>query len=215
MSPRKPAVLRKAGGDQTLRDHLIASAARLVAERGTAGLTVRDIAAAAGLASGVLYNYFADKEEVIALALRAHVEAVLATPSGTPQPGTGTVQDNLKALIEYGLITLNRILPVFAGVFGQPKVLARFHELAGHGGGVLGGGGLPAAFAAYIRAEQQLGRVRPDVDPEATASLVVGACHDVTLPRLFHGTPGTDIAIPGGFVDGLVDTILHGIAPRP
>ncbi|NUU24919.1 MAG: TetR/AcrR family transcriptional regulator [Streptomycetaceae bacterium] len=211
MSPRKPAVLRDAGGDQTLREHMIASAARLVAERGTAGLTVRDMAAAAGLAGGVLYNHFADKEELIALALRAHVDAVLNAPAGLPEPGTGTLADNLKAHIEYGLATLNRILPAFAGVFGQPKVFARFHELGGHG--TLGGSGLPVSFAAYIRAEQELGRVRPDVDPAATASLVVGACHDVTLPRLFHGTPAEEITIPPGFVDGLVNTILHGIAP--
>ncbi|WP_436789711.1 hypothetical protein [Yinghuangia sp. YIM S10712] len=120
----------------------------------------------------------------------------------------------MRTLIEYGLATLNRVLPVFAGVFGHPKVLARFHELAGHSGGVLGGGGLPITFAAYLGGEQELGRVRSDVNPEATASLVVGACHDVTLPRLFHGVPGNDIAVPTGFVDGLV-TILHGIAPRP
>jgi hypothetical protein len=35
------------------------------------------------------------------------------------------------------LATLNRILTAFAGVFGQPKVFARFHE---HGGS-----GLPAS----------------------------------------------------------------------
>ena len=43
MSPRKPAVLRDGDG-QNLRDHLIATAARLIGERGTAGLGVRDIA---------------------------------------------------------------------------------------------------------------------------------------------------------------------------
>ena len=41
MSPRKPAVLRDGDG-QNLRDHLIATAARLIGERGTAGLGVRE-----------------------------------------------------------------------------------------------------------------------------------------------------------------------------
>jgi len=47
MSPRKPAVLR--GGDgQNLREYLIATAARLIDERGSAGLSVRDIAREVG-----------------------------------------------------------------------------------------------------------------------------------------------------------------------
>ena len=47
MSPRKPAVLRDDSG-QNLRDYLIETAARLIDQRGSAGLTVRDIAREAG-----------------------------------------------------------------------------------------------------------------------------------------------------------------------
>lgn len=63
MSPRRAAVLRDGRGKQSLREHLIATAERLIARRDTAGLTVRDIAREAQVASGVLYNYFyfADK----------------------------------------------------------------------------------------------------------------------------------------------------------
>ncbi|MGS2645431.1 hypothetical protein [Streptosporangium sp. LJ11] len=43
MSPRKAAALRDGEGDRSLREHLIAAAERLMAQRGTAGLTVRDL----------------------------------------------------------------------------------------------------------------------------------------------------------------------------
>ena len=67
MSPRKPAVLRDGDG-QNLREYLIATAARLIGERGSAGLAVRDITREAQVADGVLYNYFEDKEDLLAHA---------------------------------------------------------------------------------------------------------------------------------------------------
>src|SRR5262249_56708222 len=86
MSPRKPAVLRDDSG-QNLRDHLIATAARLIDQRGSTGLAVRDIAREARVADGVLYNYFEDKEDLLAHALLTHVCHVIAcTPRRHPPP---------------------------------------------------------------------------------------------------------------------------------
>ena len=81
MSPRKPAVLRDDSG-QNLRDYLIETAARLIDQRGSAGLAVRDIARAAKVADGVLYNYFEDKEDLLVHALLAHVGNVMAERRG-------------------------------------------------------------------------------------------------------------------------------------
>lgn len=216
MSPRKPAVLRNGGGDQTLREYLIASAARLIDERGTSGLTVRAIAREAEVADGVLYNHFADKEELIALALRSHVHDVMHSHGELPRAGEGTVEDNLHLHITRGLAVLHRILPAFAGVFGQPKVLERFHELALDSGlAPSESHALPAVLAGYLRDEQRLGRISATANIEATAALIIGACHEVTLPGLFRGGPAPEPAVPAGFVDGLVATVLHGIAPRP
>ena len=80
MSPRKPAVLRDRDG-QNLREYLISTAARLIDERGSAGLAVRDIAREAQVADGVLYNYFEDKEDLLAHALLAHVATVMSQQS--------------------------------------------------------------------------------------------------------------------------------------
>ena len=99
MSPRRASVLR--GGDaQDLHGYLIATAARLIGERGTGALTVRDIAREAQVADGVLYNYFEDKEDLLANALLAHVATVMGSaPPLLPEPGTGTVADNLRRFI--------------------------------------------------------------------------------------------------------------------
>jgi AcrR family transcriptional regulator len=130
MSPRKPAVLR--GGDgQDMREYLIVTAARLIDERGSAGLSVRDIAREAQVADGVLYNYFADKEDLLAHALLAHVATVMNAAPRLPPAGTGTVAENLRLFIDTGLATLTRVVPAFAGLISQPNVLKRFHAMVG------------------------------------------------------------------------------------
>ena len=148
MSPRKPAILR-GGGGQNLREYLIATAARLIDERGSAGLSVRDIAREAQVADGVLYNYFEDKEDLLAQALLAHVGTVMNSAPRLPPAGTGTVEENLRLFIDAGLATLTRVVPAFAGLISQPNVLRRFHAIVGgdaaFAGEAAAGGGRKAA----------------------------------------------------------------------
>jgi AcrR family transcriptional regulator len=129
MSPRKPAVLR--GDGQNVREYLIVTAARLIDERGSAGLSVRDIAREAQVADGVLYNYFEDKEDLLAHALLVHVGTVMNAAPRLPPAGTGTVAENLRLFIDTGLATLTRVVPAFAGLISQPNVLKRFHAMVG------------------------------------------------------------------------------------
>ena len=124
-------MLRDSSG-QNLRDHLIFTAARLIDERGSADLAVRDIARQAQVADGALYNYFEDKEDLISHALLAHVGNVMASaPRLLPPPGEGTVAENLRLFIEGGVAVLLRVTPAFAGLIAQPKILRRFHALIG------------------------------------------------------------------------------------
>src|SRR5262249_9673896 len=111
---------------------LIATAARLIDQRGTAGLAVRDIAREAKVADGVLYNYFEDKEDLLVHALLAHVGNVMnGAPQLLPPPGEGTVAENLRAFIDGGIAALLRVTPAFAGLLAQPKVLAGFPAMVG------------------------------------------------------------------------------------
>ena len=205
MSPRRAAALR-AGGSQNLREHLVTAAERLIARHGTAGLTVRDIAREAGVADGVLYNHFADKEELLAYALQAHVGAVERTLGEPPgRPGSGTVAANLRRYLARGLAFHLAVVPVFASLLTQRAVLDRFAELTLQ----VAGRGLRNDIGEYLRAEQALGRVAPDANVDAAATMIVGACHEMVLPPLFHGGPAADI--PPTFVEDVVATVLAGI----
>jgi len=237
-------VLRDGSG-QNLRDYLIATAARLIDQRGSAGLAVRDIAREAKVADGVLYNYFEDKEDLLAHALLVHVGNVMAgSPQLLPPPGEGTIAENLRQFIDGGMARLVRVVPAFAGLLAQPKVLIRFHAMVGgdaafdsasaddgRGGddansdgdgpgdgdahGPAGGQGLPGVLTTYLRAEQELGRIDPAADVAAVSSLLVGAIHGQILPRVLFSPPGSPIVTPPGLAARLAETLINGIAPKP
>jgi len=205
MSPRRAAALR--AGDRSLREHLIATAERMMAERGTAGLTVRAIAREAGVADGVLYNHFADKEELLAHALRARAEAVAGSLGPLPEPGTGTVEENLRAYVAHGLAAHTALLPALAGLVAQPEVLTRFSALSG------GEEDWRSRLARYLRAERDLGRLAEGAPVDAATSMIVGACHEPVLSTLFQGE---ELARRASLdtVDDLVAVVLRGITAR-
>jgi AcrR family transcriptional regulator len=228
MSPRKPAVLRDRDGEN-LREHLIATAARLLDERGSAGLAVRDIAREAQVADGALYNYFEDKEDLLAQALLAHVATVMTEAPRMPEAGTGTVAENLTVFIDRGMESLYRVVPAFAGLMSQPGVLRRFHEMVGGDQAFAAPAGerqdgaaegareprsLPDILLHYLRGERQLGRIDAGADLDAATSLIVGAVHGQVLPRVLFAPPGTRPATPPGLAAQLARTALRGLEPR-
>jgi AcrR family transcriptional regulator len=205
MSPRQPAALRDAG--TTLHEHLIAVAARLIGARSGAKLTVRDIAREAKVADGVLYNHFRDKDELLGQALVAHVQDVMSTLGGLPRPGEHTVEANLHVYIERGLGVLTRILPAFGSFLTQAGVLAHVRDMMAREGGP----GLPNLLADYLAGEQALGRIAAAVDVHAAATLVVGACHELVLPRMLLDPGAPPPEVPPEFVGQLADVVLNGI----
>jgi AcrR family transcriptional regulator len=233
VSPSKPAVPH-GSGSPGLREHLITTAAALICEQDTAGLTVRGIARAARVADGVLYNYFEDKEDLLAHALLAHVATVMSSRPPMPPAGTGTVAGNLELFIAGGLATLAQVVPAFVGLLTQPKVLARFHAMVGgdpafgagdargSGPAQAGGGaqppagegaGLPAILARYLLAEQELGRVGPAADIGSATKLIVGAMHGEVLPGALFSRPGRPAAPPPDLPARLAAAALAGLAP--
>lgn len=202
MAPRKAAALRGDADGRSLREYLIATTERMISDRGTAGLTVRAIAREAGVADGVLYNHFADKEELLANALHAYVRTVERGLGVLPEPGASTVEANLRAHLVYGLALHKAILPAFAGLLAQPVVLARFTELGDHGED------WRDQLLGYLHAERKLGRLAADAQVDAAAAMIVGVCHEVVLSALFP--PGASSGTPA--IESVVTAVLDGIA---
>ncbi|NRQ30461.1 TetR/AcrR family transcriptional regulator [Nonomuraea sp. NN258] len=99
--------------------------------------------------------------------------------------GRGQVSDNLlpvaRAGIDYYLEVQGAALPAFT----SPNVTVRFREAVRETG--LGPPAEIAPLAAYLAAEQELGRVAPDVDPEASARLLLAGCFHRAYIEMFVG----------------------------
>ena len=202
------------------RQALMDAASRVFQQRGFARATTREIAATAGVAEGTIYRHFADKHalfrEVFFAAVGSMGEELRRLPE---RAGDGTVRGNLEYL--FGLLgTLQeRSAPLMASMSADPELASSF---AAHvADNALEGFDLstPAApVAAYIRAEQRLGRIRADVDAVEAAAVVVALPFARATERALSARLSTlgGSSEPQGFPSpaaAALDILAQGLTP--
>ena len=157
-------------GERT-RAKLIEATLAVVAEVGYARASTRAIADAAGVAEGALYRHFPDKTSLFfAAALAASpdvVEWVAALPA---RAGTETVEDNLAGALGRLATLQEQVLPLEIAIRSDPELAAQRQALVASHGPLPGP---PRAIAAYLAAEQRLGRVRSDIDADEVALTIL------------------------------------------
>jgi AcrR family transcriptional regulator len=181
MSPRRAKAISGDGDPAVrLRDHLVDTAAALLAERNVAAITTRDIARAAGVSDGVLYNYFADKDELLVAGIVRRFGTVAGRVGGDlPAPGAGTVEDNLVTFTK-ALFDLSRdSFPMIAGLATRPELFTRVvGEIHRPGQGILP---FLDRIGEYLVEEQKLGRVARDADLMGAMMLLTGSIATLTM----------------------------------
>jgi AcrR family transcriptional regulator len=211
MSPRRAkAISGRVSGDPAtaLRDHLIATAEKLLAERHVSAITTRDIARAAGVSDGVLYNYFSDKNDLLLAALARRFSGLVARfDADLPESGTASVEENLIAYARAMLELNTGTLPLMAGLLIEPPLLQRFHEVI-HSE-PFGPQLYPQRLAKYLTDEQRIGRL-PYVDVDAVTTLIIGATVTLALSGLLQGLSHGDLAKQ---LPAIVRTIVRGLNP--
>ncbi|RVX42091.1 hypothetical protein EDD27_4709 [Nonomuraea polychroma] len=88
--------------------------------------------------------------------------------------GKGCVSDNLLPVARSGIDYYIEVQGAALPAFTSPNVTVRFRQAIRDNG--LGPHAETAPLAAYLAAEQRLGRIRSDVDPEASARLLIAGC---------------------------------------
>ena len=86
------------------RQRILETAGQLFAAKGFEASTTRDIADAAGIASGTLFNYFATKEAILASLADEALAGAHREPAG--DTAAGSFEEDLFALVTAGLRTL-------------------------------------------------------------------------------------------------------------
>ena len=174
-----------------------------------AAITTRDIARAAGVSDGVLYNYFDDKTALILAALvRRYRRLARRFHDALPQAGTATVEENLVAMTGGLLEVLTEALPTIAGLLTEPALLHRLIDAIHRD--ELSPQLMEARIGDYMRDEQRLGRLPAATDVTAAGTLLMGAVVVLALGRQFGPAPSA--VSPSEAVRPTVATVLRGLA---
>src|SRR5580658_848406 len=95
------------------RERIVGAAVKLFARQGWDGTTTRDLAMAAGIATGTLFNYFQSKEAVAA-TLVAEALAKAQHEFETTHEDSQSLEEDLFSLIWTGLKSLRKLRGVLA-----------------------------------------------------------------------------------------------------
>ena len=179
------------------RDELLAAALTLFAERGVRGTTIADIADATGSAHGLVYHYFASKDDLLRGVLERYAFVselgdLLADASDRP---ADVVLPEVAAAFSRALGERTDLLRLVIAESGrQPVVAAALGHVTEHGERLL---------VDYLRARIDAGELRPH-DPKVPARALFWAVITKHLvePR------------PDDFARDLAATLVEGIRAR-
>lgn len=172
---RDPTALSERG--RRRRTELIDATVRVIASHGLAGLSMRAVAAEAGIPLGALDYYFTDKADLVrqafAVLTEAEIERVLAT---TEQLGAELAPTDLADLLADMIIGgLDRARGSVVAGYELMVEASRNAELATL---------FQAWYATMVPALRALFRARGSREPEADARLVLGVLAGLEIDHL-------------------------------
>lgn len=192
-------------GDRT-RSKLVEATLAVVAEVGYAHASTRAIAGAAGVSEGTIYRHFPDKASLFFAAALEPSAAVLEELTSLPgQAGQRTVADNLAGALARLAQLQEQVIPLEIAVLSDPELAAQRRAAAAVAGGIPAGP--PQAITVYLREEQRLGRIRPELDPGEVAVLLLATLFGLAVTANMTGQ-----AIQGARIETAVTTFVQGIA---
>ncbi|WP_405806763.1 TetR/AcrR family transcriptional regulator [Streptomyces sp. NBC_00210] len=191
------------------RVRILDAAHELMLTIGLARVTTKEIAKAAGCSEAALYKYFASKEDLFVTVLKERLPRLNPLLSRLAEdPGERSVGENLTEIAREAALFYAQSFPIAASLYAEPKLKQR-HDAAMREMGR--GPHMPIrGLDAYLRAEQAAGRISPEADTYAAASLLLGACaqrafaYDMTE----DGKPPQSVE---EFAACLARTLLRGI----
>lgn len=194
------------------RDRILEAAEQVIHDVGLARATTKEIARAAGYSEATLYKNFRDKEDLFVCMLSERLPQFVPLMKDLPdRVGSGTVTENLQDVARLALDFYEETFPMAASIFSEPGLVAAQRR------GVRRSGAGPRrgqeAVAAYLRAEQEIGRVTPGTDPDGAAALLLGGCFYHAFLHNFAGEQPS-AREQGQLAGALVATLVGGLEKR-
>ena len=165
------------------RAQIIDAAARVFAEKGFHRATTREIASAAGVSEGTIYNYFDSKADLL-IGIMARLAELEQLDVELTQALQGDVKDFMIAISRHRLARVERgqelLQAVLPEVLVDPELRQRFYRQY-----VLR---IATLMEQYVQARIELGHVRP-VDVPLTVRVVQGTFIGLLILRILGDEP--------------------------
>jgi AcrR family transcriptional regulator len=206
--PTRPA-------DQPMRERIVAAAIQVIRERGVTRATTKEIARAAKVSEGSLYNHFENKTALFGAAFGAVTSGIRdAMRELGASAGGGTVEGNLERLASAAIRFYGELLPMTGSALADHDVSAWLRRRMPERGGPIQG---HAALVAYLEAERDAGRLDRGADPPFLAAALLGAClQHAFLSLLASPAALASVGLPADvdeYARGVVRAVLAGHLP--
>jgi AcrR family transcriptional regulator len=188
------------------RQEILAAAARVFAEKGYANSTTKEIAAAADLAEGTLYNYFSGKREIlIAVADETQTPMQAAVQQAEALEDRAAMISMLEKAFDISEARLPFIRTLLTEAWIDDGILQEFLAVRLRR--------IAQPLQAFIADRVASGAFRP-IDPVIGARVVIGMFAGLIAPSLRGLEPLPSPRERRALAEAIVDTLLDGVRAR-
>jgi TetR/AcrR family transcriptional regulator, cholesterol catabolism regulator len=190
------------------REQIIDAAVQIFSEKGFERATNKDVAQAAGITPGLIYHYFASKEDLLKAIFEEHSPLRLMrllpenVPDLPPETMLRWVAHQILSIVESEqYVRLARIF--LAEVLYNPEVASIGFSAMAEVSGFL---------ERYLAAKMESGEIR-SADPSLVLQLFGGSLMAMVIRRQFMQDPLALQYTHEQIVDGAITMVLHGLLP--
>jgi TetR/AcrR family fatty acid metabolism transcriptional regulator len=205
-SPR-PVSRTSSDSEPEKRRAILHAAVRVFAEKGYHGCRIADVARAAGVAYGLVYHYFRNKDELLE-SVFAEQWAILMNALRAIDEGPGTAAEKIAAVFGF-------VFDVFKTAPSAVRVLILEVTRTPHS---LRAGSTRETFeqavqlvADVVRQGQERGELRPELDPVVAAAGLLGALELSVSGMVVGLVPAASEEEVDRAKRGVTDMVLRGL----
>jgi AcrR family transcriptional regulator len=185
------------------RAQILDAATHVFASKGFTRATIRDVARAAGIADGTIYNYFANKDDLL-IGLLDRLNDTARRPASLALASTAPIEDHIRAYVRERVEALWSNADLFRAVLPEllanPDLRKRYYDEVIAPTIALGEGAFGALSASGVLR---------DVDPSLSIRIMAGSLLGVLVLQLLGDE--TLAARWQAIPDVLADLLLPGL----